>query len=265
MLREPSLPNAEQPTDQRKEREIARYSYPYYDLDMAVDVARVLHDQAGGKATLAQLASYIGHKDESSGAFRAKLWGAKLFGLVAIEAGVVSVTRLGEELASSRAGLQRDRRLAEAFLNVPLFSEIHRRYESTTLPSTRDGLKQALQNVFGVPQNGVTTALKSFEASAEQAGFKRRDPNRLIHPVPIGLAEEPLRTVGEGTTACTSGMLQGEQTPKADVLEGTHPALTGFLLELPAKGHRWTDGERQRWIDAFTSIIKALYPTQNEE
>ncbi len=148
---------------ERKGRAVSRYPFPYYDLETAIEIARVLHDRAGGKASFVQLASYLGHKDEFSGAFRAKMWGAKLFGVVQIAANNISVMRLGEELASSRAGLQRDRRLAEAFLNVPLFHEVYRRYENSTLPSAREGLKRAFQGTFGVPRSVLSMALKSFQ------------------------------------------------------------------------------------------------------
>lgn len=245
--------------DEKKEREIARYAYPYYDLETCIEVVRVLHNQAGGKASLAQLASYLGNKDEFSGAFRAKVWGAKLFGLVEIVENSASVTRLGEELASSRAGVQRDKRLAEAFLNVPLFKEIYRKYQNTTLPSTRDGLKQALRNTFGVPEGRISTALKTFEASAEQAGFKRGDANRMIHPVPAGLIERELPHEPEPEEQKVKPVGLPEQLSST-----VHPAISGFLQELPSKDKKWTEGERQRWIEAFTAIVKALYPTAEE-
>lgn len=267
--------DTQQATEQRKEREVSRYSYPYYDLDTAIEVARTLHDRAGGRATLAQFAKYMDHKDEFSGAFRSKLWGAKLFGLVQIEGStsgsLVSVTRLGEELASSRIGIQRDRRLAQAFLSVPLFAEIYRRYQNTTLPSTRDGMKQSLQTTFGVPAAGVSIALKTFVASSDQAGFRRQDPNRLIHPVPVGLVEEPSPSpspspqIPEDVGSASAGETEVIPTARVERTGSVHPAIAGFLLALPSGDRKWSDGERQRWVDAFVSMVKALYPTQDEE
>ena len=236
----------------RKVREVSRYAFPYYNLEIAIEVAKALYDRAGGKASMAQLASYLEHTDEFSGAFRSKVWGAKLFGLVKITSNIISTTPLGEQLASLKSGLQRDRRLAEAFLNVPLFREVYKRYEGSTLPSTREGLKNALYNTFGVPPRIVPVALKTLLMSADQAGFRRENPNRLIHPIPVGLVED-------------EGVAVAKEVPQKEAVpESIHPAVSGFLLELPSSEEKWTEGERQRWIDAFTAMIKALYPTDEE-
>lgn len=258
----------EQEHVERKSREISRYSFPYYDLEKSIQVAKELHDRAGGKASMIQIASYLGHKDEFSGAFRAKIWGAQLFGLVNIEGNNVANTPLGEQLATATPSVQRDHRLAEAFLNAPLFREVYRRYENMKLPSTRDGLKKALQDKFGVPSSIVSQALKSLENSAWQAGFKRQDPNRLIHPVPIGLVEKDIlarvQTSGQDEEE-TKVAVGSKVNHDAEVTKGVPPAIIGFLQELPSRELRWSDGERQRWLDAFEAMIKALYPAKEEE
>jgi hypothetical protein len=250
-------------------RQVSRFVFPYYDLDASLKVAEALHEKAGGKASLIQLASYLGHKDEFSGAFRAKLWGAQLFGIIDIKRRDISLTPLGEQLASPRAGIQRDRRLAEAFLNVPLFKEVYRRYESSAMPSTREGLKMALEVSFGVSPRRLSAALKTLLGSAEQAGFMRQDPNRLIHPVPAGLVEHG--TVHEPDQQ--PEMEPAPQTPsgfgfgtmeRTEVVSNVHPAIQGFLSELPVEGRTWSAGERQRWMDAFIAIIVALYPSESE-
>jgi hypothetical protein len=249
----------------RKSREVSRLSYPYYDLGTALEVVETLYNQAGGKASFAQLASYLGHKDESSGAFVAKVFGAKLFGLVNIASQNISTTSLGERLASAQPGSQRDLRLAEAFLNVPLFGEVYKRFQNKTLPSTREGLLNVLQDNFGVPSRRAPVALKTLLASAEQAGFKRADPNRLIHPVPAGLMEEGGAAESEIERRKTvdtppTGVQQGE----ADLGE-MHPAVRGFLQALPTAGQQWTESQRERWINAFVAMVKALYPSEDEE
>lgn len=251
------------PTSTRKTREVSRYTFPYYNLEVCIEVARALHDRAGGKASMTQLASYLDHTDEFSGAFRSKVWGAKLFGLVQVTSNIVSTTPLGEQLASLQSGLQRDRRLAEAFLNVPLFREVYKRYEGSTLPSTREGLKNALHNTFGVPPRIVPVALKTLLMSADQAGFRRENPNRLIHPIPIGLIEDSRESE---PTPKAGGVEITEMVPQKETMgERTHPAISGFLLELPKSEEEWTDNERQRWIDAFVAMVKALYPTYEEK
>ena len=250
-------------TGARKAREVSRYAFSYYDLETAIGVAKALHDRAGGKASMAQLASYLDHTDEFSGAFRSKVWGAKLFGLVKITSNIVSVTPMGEQLAYLKSGLQRDRRLAEAFLNVPLFREVYKRYEGSTLPSTREGLKNALHNTFGVPPRVVPVALKTLLTSADQAGFRRENPNRLIHPIPIGLVEKDI--ISEPSPEEEGAGVTQEVKQKEAVRESVHPAISGFLLELPSGEEKWAEGERQRWIDAFTAMIKALYPTESDK
>ena len=255
-----------EPQGQRT-RQVSRYVFPYYDLEMSLKVAEALHERAGGKASEIQLASYLGHKDEFSGAFRAKLWGAQLFGLVDVKARDISLTPLGEQLASSRAGIQRDRRLAEAFLNVPLFKEVYRRYESSAMPSTREGVKKALEVIFGVSPKRLSTAVKTLLGSAEQAGFTRQDPNRLIHPVPAGLIEHDTAQEPEpekGPVPQTTSGAAFEAMARSERVSDIHPAVQGFLRELPVEGRTWSEGERQRWMDAFIAIVKALYPSEAE-
>ncbi len=248
-------------SEKNKKREVSRYSYPYYDLESAIQVTKILYDQAGGKTSFAQLASYLGHKDESSGTFIAKIWAAKLLGLVQVQTQTVSTTELGERLTTLQPGLQRDRRLADAFLNVPLFREVYKRFENSTLPSTREGLLNVLQSTFGVPSKRAPVALKVLLASAEQANFKRADPNRLIHPVPAGLMEREALAKAEAEQEEPVSNAPQLETP----LRKVHPAISGFLQELPSKGERWTTSDQQRWLDAFTAMIKALYPSEDSD
>ncbi len=246
----------------KRAREVSRYAFPYYDLDVTISVAKALHDRAGGKASLAQLAAYLGHTDESSGAYRSKVWGAQLFGLVTISSNSVSLESLGQELAYLEDGLQRDRRMAQAFLNVPLFLEVYRKYEGSALPSSREGLKNAMQFQLGVPPKVAPVALKTLLASAEEAGFLRENPSRLIHPVPAGLVEKSFPATE------TDEKKHGTDMPSPDVekiaLAGVHPAISGFLQELSGE-HQWSNNEQQRWLDAFVAMIKALYPSLPDE
>lgn len=252
-------------TDEKRSREVSKFVFPYYDLDVSIEVAKALHDKAGGKASLAQLASYIGHKDEFSGAYRSKLWGCQLFGLLNLSGNVITITPLGEYLASAREGIQRDRRLAEAFLNVPLFREVYRKYEHSTLPGTREGLKRALQDTFGVSSKLVSLAVKSLERSAEQAGFRRNGINRLIHPVPEGLIEK--ESVED--TSEVEGASEETRQPVGEVVsiqpKNVHPAIMGFLQELPTKEKPWSSQKKQTWIQAFDAMINALYPSAEDQ
>lgn len=262
MVTGPTSVQQEPNTEERRKREVSRYPFPYYDLESCIEIARALHDKAGGKASLVQLASYLGHKDEFSGALRARVWGAQLFGLVLIEKSTISTTPLGEQLVAGTTGVQRDRRLAQAFLNVPLFREVFKRYENSSLPSTRDGLKQALREQFGVPMSLLSQAAKTLERSADEAGFKREDHNRLIHPVPIGLIEKELADSASQTGVSSPGSAQ--VNPEKQYPNAPHPAISGFLQALPNIDNRWTEAERQRWLDAFVALVKALHPTKDE-
>ena len=244
----------------KRTREVSRFAFPYYDLDIAITVAKALHDRAGGKASLTQLAAYLGHTDEFSGAFRSKVWGAQLFGLVNIAASSVSLEPLGQELAYLEEGLQRDRRMAQAFLKVPLFQEVFRKYEGSTLPSAREGLKNALQFQLGVPQKVVPVALKTLLASAEQAGFRRENPNRLIHPVPAGLLETSVSTTEVDRQERNTSTIVSDAPQETAALAGVHPAISGFLQELD-RNNQWTENEQKRWIDAFVAMVRALYPS----
>jgi hypothetical protein len=252
--------------NEEKRREVSKYAYPYYDLETTLEAAEILYNRAGGKASFSQLASYLGHKDESSGAFVAKVWAAKHFNLVTIEQQQVSITKLGEKLASLQSGLQRDKCLAEAFLSVPLFKEVYNKFLNSTLPTTKMGLLNALQNIFSVPSKRSAVALKVLLASAEQAGFRRADPNRLVHPIPMGLLEKDISSEKQSKQKEEAQDVSINKTSSLDTFDiNIHPAIRGFLRELPENKNQWSMNEQQRWLDAFTAMVKAIYPAKPEK
>jgi Family of unknown function (DUF5343) len=52
------------------------------------------------------------------------------------------------------------------------------------------------------------------------------------------------------------------ETPGAGKL---HPGLAGVLADLPGRGRRWTQEERDRWVLAFTTMLDYSIPVGDDE
>ena len=86
--------------------------FPYSDLETAVDLARALHTNAGSSCEDAELAAWL-DQSVNGGTYRARRSGARMFGLIEIAQGRLSLTPLGHrvvELTEGRAAR------ADAFL-----------------------------------------------------------------------------------------------------------------------------------------------------
>lgn len=218
-------------------------AFPYSPLKDAETIAVALQDQWGGTATPEQLAAGLAASPRS-GAFRNKITAARIFGGVDVSRGHVALTDLGRRLVDP------DRRRAarvEAFLNVPLFSELYERYKGALLPPD-SGLEREVVRL-GVGQKQKERARWTFQKSAELAGFFEHGRNRLVLPAS---ADGAGREGGEGKGDVAAG---DERSMPA---YPQRSALEALWMTLLRDGAAWTPEQIAEYVGAARRVYQVL-------
>lgn len=251
------------PEGGKKPRGRSGTAYPYYNLDLSVEVARMIHERGGGECSSAHLASFLGYKSARSGTYLTRLSSAKLFGLVAGGTNALVPTERALAIINPVMPEDRTRERAEAFLEVPLFREIYERFRNHALPP-EVGLKNLLRNTYSIVGDRIAPAARVFYESAEQAGFFETSPDRtqLIPPLmnssDKSISEEKQ---GEGRVDETTHTPERARAVGGDGTGGIHSALAGLLRELPPPGP-WDDRKKQQFLGAFTALFDFIYPSE---
>ena len=117
-----------------RKNERSTISFPYLDLDTAVEVAKKIYERAGlGDCTIEELAAQMGQT--VSGAFRLKISTTKLFGFADSAATIgYRLSGLGERVIHSET---EEEARSEAFLSVPLYTEVYEKYKGHHLPPAK--------------------------------------------------------------------------------------------------------------------------------
>jgi hypothetical protein len=240
-------------------REQSKIQFPYFDLDSAISVARVMRDKAGGALfTKDQLAAAL---DQSvvSGSFLSKVNAASMFGLVELTTSGARVTQLGFEILDANETRVRAARV-EAFLKVPLYKRTFEEYRGKQLPPRPHGLEQAFAG-FGVGPKRTENARWAFDRSARQAGFYEHGDDRLIAPV---IAEPPQRDSESVVPGSVSPPIRQEITPVQSPKRALHPFIEGLLLTLPEPGEKWDALDQANWLEAAAKIFRLIYKMDGE-
>lgn len=241
-----------------QKRRFSELRYPYYDLAATIDVARRLFGERGGRVTEDGLAEMLGTAKAKS-AFQTKINAAQLFGLLKRDGNALAVTDLALRIVKPRTPEDAAQATVEAFLSVPLFDAVQKRYAGNPLPPD-DGLRNALELDFGVIPKRVPDAFATLMRSAERAGVLYRSGGNSYLSRGTG--------VGEPSRPDQPPVQPGVQQlvlPKVPDAGVPHPALGGLLQVLPDGANQWTEAERSRWLEAFQATIKVLYPTEEEQ
>jgi hypothetical protein len=184
-----------------RKRERSLIEFPYTDLERTVELARALHATGGqAKIDLTQLAVAL-DQSAMSGTFRAKLSAAKMFGLINVEHGTVSLTSLGLKIIDeTTSGSAR----VEAFLCVALYREMFDRYNGYALPPPAAIERQ--METLGVPRKQKERARQVFSTSANDAGFIAQN-GRFSKPAaaPPSRTSEDQSNDGSGQGSGSSG------------------------------------------------------------
>jgi hypothetical protein len=255
-------PTAGGATEAGKRPGRALVGYPYFNLSDSLQVARKIHEEAGGACTADQLAHYLNYKSTSSGTFQTRISAAKQFGLIRTEGvGSIGVTDRAMQILSPVMPEDAVNAKADAFLAVDLFAKIYEKYRGTTIPP-KVGVKNLLLTTFGILPDRADPAVRVLFESADQAGFfPSGDQSRLIRP-----AAKP-----SAARTATEDARPRETTPPrgtgggGDGPTGVHPAIVGLLRELPAPGSHWPKKSKDRFIKAFLASLDFVYPDDDEE
>jgi len=149
-----------------RKRERTLIEFPYADLARSIEMARALH-RVAGQAMVEQTQLAV-EMDQSAngGTFRGRLDAARMFGLVKTDGGTVQLTQLGLRIVDD---VTMKAAAAEAFLKVPLYSEMFSRYNGYTLPPAA-AIERQMQSL-GVPTKQTDRARQAFASSAATAGY----------------------------------------------------------------------------------------------
>jgi hypothetical protein len=231
----PGANSVETSDDSKRRRSELRFST--YALNDCIEVARAVHEQGGGTATLDQLAAYLNYAGTNNGAFLSRVAGTRSFGLITKSIDKFVLTQLGQTVLMPEYEWQAKEAMVQAFLNVELFHRIYEDYKGKELPPEM-GLKNALKARFGIAPARVDRAYRALMDSADQAGFfaTRGTRTHLIQPV---------ITKGSGATAGVAVMSTGpiadeiaqhaERTPLATQSTLAHESAPLSMQAVKAK------------------------------
>jgi len=237
----------ESPEASKSAKERSSIAFPYVDLHDAISVAKAIHEKAGDSATISHLATWLSHDSINSGAFRMKLYGARIFGLIKIEKNHAVLTTLGRQIADPSSEKVAK---AKAFLNVPLYKSTFEKYDGYQLPSD-SGLESVFVNL-GVSDKQKTRARQIFQRSAKQAGFFEYGKDRLVAPV---FAKDG------ASTATTPPIAKIEESPAEKIVppSSKHPLIAALFETVPDEGVAWDGTSRDKWLETAKSIFDLIY------
>ena len=238
-----------------KLREKSTVVFPYLDLDDSSEVAKAVHEIGGGECQLEQLAARL-KMAVGGGGFRLRLIAAKMYGLLQYSRDAVTLSELGKRLCDP---MQEKHAKADAFLNVPLYSQIYDKYKGVTLPQSL-GLEQAMVTL-GVVTKQKDKARQVFQRSANQAGFFAYGPDRLTLPIikgndaPLSPGADALKEKKENVKSASGGNDGGWNY---------HPFIEGLLRALPEDDAQWAIEKRAKWLQAAANIFDLIYTASDD-
>jgi hypothetical protein len=252
-----------------KPRATSEVRFPYWDLDSVVEVAKTMHERAGGVCDNVQLATMLGYSGVSNGSFRTRVSAAKMFGLIEnTDDHRLRVSVRGRRIAAPVTATDgRDARL-EAFLGVELFKKVFDRFNGATLPENV-GLRNLLENEYKVVPDRVAPTVRILIDSAQQAGLFDAAGNRtrMVMPFSTGsvasISAAPQSAPVDAPEAPRRGGNGGGGGGGGDV-SGIDPAILGLLQRLPPGGTPLPAKRRKALIDAFTAAVGFIYPESDE-
>lgn len=259
---EDTKPQGQAPSQQKGGK--SKTSYPYYDLEQSIQVAKAIRDNAGGICTGDQLAVYLKYASTRSGTYFSRVNSAKLFGLIQQQGENLSPTERATSILSPVMPDDETRGRIDAFLSVPLFSAVFEQFKGQSLPP-EVGIKNMLKTRFGIVEDRVTPAFRVLMDSAEQAGlFKTTgDRTKMVKPAVNGSRSPESPSSPEGGGSIDRPEKQrgggGEGPPG-----GIHSAIVGLLRELPQPGTSFPKAKKQRFLDALKAALDWVYPEEEE-
>lgn len=250
-----------------KPRAKSGVAFPYWDLESVIEVARAVHERAGGLADNSQLATLLGYSGIRNGSFRTKSSAARMYGVIEdTDDGRIRVSQRGRAIIAPVSPADAARARVEAFLSVDLFKRVFDQFNGSTLPE-RIGLQNLLENEYQVVKDRVIPTVRIMLDSADQAGLFSVAGNRTRMVMPLTGATPPSTaslSTAPGTDAPPVPRYGGGNGSGGGDDSGIDPAIVGLLKRLPPVGTPMTEKRRKTVVDAFTSVIAVLYPDAND-
>src|SRR5579862_1318104 len=255
------------------QRRTSGVGFPYYDLAKSIEVAKVIHEKAGGACDRAQLAHLLGYKGTDNGSFLTRVTAAKTFGLIEQDGISLRVTDRGQAIISPVMDGDSERAKLEAFLAVDLFRKVYEQFEGKTLPPLV-GLQNLLKTQYQVVPDRAIPTVRVMMDSADQAGLFMVSGNRTKMILPLQSAQPPeVRVIAE--PAVGAGQMVVPEIGRSSGNGGgrgggggggfnIHPAILGLLTELPEAGTTLSTKKRKALIDAFTHTVGWIYPESED-
>lgn len=221
-------------------------SFPYAALDEAIRVAAVIHRNHGSSCDLDQLAAGL-ESTTTSSTFRSLVASAKTFGLIDRRVKVVSLTELGAAVVDP---LTRDEAKVRAFLEVPLYRQIHDKFAGVLLPPDA-GLEAEIQ-ALGVTTKSVAKARQTLMRSATIAGFFHMGKDRLVRPPTVRSSDPQPSEEPEVVTPEPPQSDDSTESSRGD------PLLGAIWARLPSGG-QFPNPERQNWLKMLELALDMVY------
>ena len=251
-----------EPNKSRIIRVASTISFPYTDISDAIFVAEGMLKGGGLALTRDQLAAAMGLAPNGGG-FAVKVATAKVFGVVASQAGKYQLTDIGHEIVDPSR--QREA-LVAAFLEVELYKRVYDEFRGKRLPPRPNGLEAAFVN-FGVSPKNARTARLIFDKSARAAGFfPNGDEDRLVMPFGLnnnGQADDPGPPPEEARGALAPSEPLQPPPPAAAQVPTLHKSIIGMLEELPPPKSEWSRSDQADWLDALANMFKVIYKSDD--
>lgn len=246
----------QQPQAGEGKRERSTIEFPYLALDVAIEIAKGVHEVGGSSCQWDQLGAKL-NQSATGGAFRQRVMTAKTFGLVTYSQGTITLAKLGSQLCDPE---KESAAKAEAFLTVPLYKAVYEQFKGTTLPPA-SGLETAMVGL-GVSPKQKDKARQAFQRSATEAGFFAFGPNRLVLP-----AIKASKKADENNGAKNGESYGKEEKEKPDESpkRKQHPFIQGLLDKLPEAETEWPVEARKKWLQTAANIFDLMYSGNNDD
>lgn len=246
-------------------------AFPYYSLSKSIEVAKTIHERAGGRCGRAQLASLLKYSGVKNGGFLTRVSAAKLFGLIEEFGDSIGLTDRAKKILAPVRPVDAAQAKLDAFMAVELYRRAYEDFEGHTLP-TEDGMKNLFLNQYKIVPLQVNVALRNLMDSADTAGLFAVAGNRskMIKPLlgnGAGEVEPPPSPPSPPPSEFDTGGGAGEKRRKqvgGTEFDGVHPALAGLMQNLPPLGEKLGPKRRSALVEAFKSTINFLYPEDEE-
>jgi hypothetical protein len=231
------------PSAPSPKRIYSEVGFPYSDLESALGLAQAINEHTGGSCQDKELAAWL-NQSADGGTYKSRRSAARMFGLIDVQAGTLSLTSLGRDALDNLKG--RTGRV-DAFLKPELFRVLYQNMGGHALPPAA-AIERQMEEA-GVSPKQKERARQVFQKSAVYAGFIDPGTGRFVKP---------------GSGASTQGVGTDQGGKAADRLGGSggggpnDPLIAALIQKLP-NGGQWPAADRVIWLKMATMAFDLAY------